>query len=332
MNSALYDLDEDFSSDAVEQHAEFGQTTARYNLLLVKTSLLLDAVIAGDFKASDIARELTQSVMNGAETASLVTTQVEAPGTPRQLRATQALDAAVIAAAMGRRMSLPPSMLRDLTTAALLHAVGIDLLPDSLQDELAIKQSAEFSDFMQYPQLGAECIESCGGFSPVVAQLVSQHRERLDGTGFPMRMRESQFHRHASIIGAVREYQMRAVRNQSVMPAAALARLYLGLRHAYGEHVVDSLIATLTVYPPGSFLALSDGSIGRVMKVTHSARLKPTVWIYEEDHEPTKAPVVDLAEKRELSVLCVLDPEKLAPNVVKFFGGAWGGVSFQSVA
>ena len=32
---------------------------------------------------------------------------------------------------------------------------------------------------------------------------------RLDGKGFPNQLRESEFHRHACIIGAVREYQLR---------------------------------------------------------------------------------------------------------------------------
>ena len=326
----MYSLDGDTLYDAAEQHAVFGRATARYSLAVIQASLVLDAVVAGDRQASFIAHELTRSVLQDADANALVSTRVDPPGSPRQLRATQALDAAVIAAAVGRRLRLPAQALRDLTMAALLHAVGIDMLPESMQDEFEQMQGSARIDFAQYPLLGAEAIEACGGFSPVVSQLVAQHRERLDGRGFPHQLRESEFHRYACIIGAVREYQLRAVRDRSVMPSAALARLYVGLRHAYGEHVVDSLIATLTVYPPGSFLALSDGSIGRVMKVSHAARLQPTVFLYKDDHEPAKAPVVDLAEKRELSVLCVLDPEKLAPDVIDFFGGGWGGIAFHA--
>ncbi len=314
------------------QHQAFGQVTARHSLAVVQTSVLLDAVIAGDPQASAIARELTQAVLQDAESDVLGSTRAEPPRSSRELRATQALEAAVIAAAVGRRLSLPPNALRELITAALLHSVGLEHLPESLQDELDLEDAAARFDFTQYPLLGAESIQACGGFSPVVVQLVAQHRERLDRSGFPMQLRESQFHRHACIIGAVREYQVRAMRHRSLRPAAAVAGLYLGLRHAYGVHVVDSLIATLTVYPPGSFLALSDGSIGRVMKVKDSARLQPMVCLYKHDQEPLRAPVVDLSQSSALSVLCVLDPEKLAPAVIAFFGGGWGGIAFHAAA
>ena len=311
-------------------HEAFERVTARHNLAVVRTSVLLDAVIAGDPQASTIARELTQTVLQDAESDVLGATWAEPPRSARELRAIQALEAAVIVAAVGRRLSLPPNALCELTTAALLHAVGLEQLPDSLQDEFELEDGAARFDFTQYPLLGAESIDACGGFSPVVVQLVAQHRERLAGDGFPMQLSESQFHRHACIIGAVREYQVRAVRNRSLRPAAALAGLYRGLRNAYGRHVVDSLIATLTVYPPGSFLALSDGSIGRVMQVRDSARLQPMVCLYKDDHEPLKAPVVDLSQSSALSVLCVLDPEKLAPDVIDFFGGGWGGIVFHA--
>lgn len=133
-------------------------------------------------------------------------------------------------------------------------------------------------------------------------------------------------------MGAVREYQLRAARDRSVMPSAALARLYLELRGAYGARIVDSLIATLTVYPPGNFLALSDGRIGRVVQVNEAARLHPTVCLFDGGVEPGEAPIVDLAATQEVQVLCVLDPEKLATDVVDFFGGAWAGIAFPAVA
>lgn len=328
--SVMYSLDDDASPQASAPHEVFGQATARYSLAVIQAGVLLDAVVAGDPQASLIARELARSVLQHAGSDALVSTRVDPPGSPRQLRAMQALDAAVIAAAVGRRLRLPDTALHELTMAALLHAVGIDMLPESMQNEFEQMQGPSRIDFVQYPLLGAEAIEACGGFSTVVSQLVAQHRERLDGRGFPHQLRDSEFHRHACIIGAVREYQLRAVRDRSVMPSAALARLYVGLRRAYGEHIIDSLIATLTVYPPGSFLALSDGSIGRVLKVSHATRLQPIVCLYKDDHPPTKAPVVDLARKRELSVLCVLDPEKLAPAVIDFFGGGWGGIAFHA--
>lgn len=317
---------------ARRRHRSFGQTTERYGSAVTRCRVMLDAVAARDPQAHRQALELARSISEHTGRNDLVSTRVEPPSDNRQLRATQALDAAVIAAAVGRRLELMPNALLELTLGAMLYGVGIEQLPRALQEELSLVGKDEQMDFAQYPLLGAEALERCGGFAEPVLRIVRQHRERQDGRGFPARLKPAHIHPHAGIVGAVREYQLHAVRDHALMPSAALARLYLQLRGAYGPRVVESLIATLTVYPPGTFLALTDGRIGRVMQVREDARLHPTVCLFDGALEPSKAQIVDLSESQTMQVLHVLDPEHLTSDVVDFFGGAWAGIAFPTAA
>jgi len=197
-----------------------------------------------------------------------------------------------------------------------------------MQDEAAIRDPELLTDFQQYPVLGADLLERCGGFPPDVMRIVRQHRERLDGTGFPEATKGGRIHPHAPVIGAIREFQVLAERGESTMPATALAQLFRRLRSAYGPVAIDNVIATLTIYPPGSFLALTDGSIGRVMQVSERTRLRPTVCLFDDTVAPAEAQIIDLAETEALSVERVLDPQQLETEVREFFGSGWSGIAF----
>jgi len=312
------------------QHDMLSQTREQYAAAVVNCRQAFDRLAAGRDTAGADLGALAQSIVTLAapNARSLTFAAAARPEDAPTLRACRALDAAAIAAAVGRRLGLASPVLSTLTTAALLHAVGLEELPSMMQDEAAIRDPELLTDFQQYPVLGADLLERCGGFPPDVVRIVRQHRERLDGTGFPDATPGARIHPHAPVIGAIREFQVLAERGESAMPATALAQLFRRLRSAYGPAAIDNVIATLTIYPPGSFLALTDGSIGRVMQVSERARLRPTVCLFDDTVAPAEAQIIDLAETQALSVERVLDPQQLDTEVREFFGSGWSGIAF----
>jgi HD-GYP domain-containing protein (c-di-GMP phosphodiesterase class II) len=312
------------------QHDMLSQTREQYAAAVLTCRQAFDRLAAGRDTATADLGTLTQSIVTlaASTTRPLTFAAAARPEDAATLRACRALDAAAIAAAVGRRIGLKSQALSTLTSAALLHAVGLEELPSMMQDEAAIRDPDLLTDFQQYPVLGADLLERCGGFPPDVVRIVRQHRERLDGTGFPEAAQGGRIHPHAPVIGAIREFQVLAERGESTMPAAALAQLFRRLRSAYGPVAIDNVIATLTIYPPGSFLALTDGSIGRVMQVSERTRLRPTVCLFDDTVAPAEAQIIDLAETDALSVERVLDPLQLEAEVREFFGSGWSGMAF----
>jgi hypothetical protein len=255
---------------------------------------------------------------------------VAAPVGTQRRQAFLSMDAAALAAAVGRRLRLDAADLQALTTAAMVHAVGLARLPPRLRDESRVQGRDELAEFRQYPRLGATLLREYVGFAPEVIRIVEQHRERLDGSGFPSGARGDRIHPLAPVVGAIREFQVLACRDGPPMPAAALAQLYLKLRGAYGAAIVEHVIAALTVYPPGAFVALSDGRIARVARVSDRARLAPLVWLYDAATPPNQAQLVDLSEPGGASIQRVLDPRTLPEEVRGRLGGDWAGLTFPA--
>lgn len=318
--------------DVRSLRANLQQSREDYRAAVDDAAKALGMLDAGDALGCEATRAAVRQVLALAagRDRPLTLAPVASPvGAPRR-QAFLSMDAAALAAAVGRRLQLDAGALQTLTTAAMVHAVGLSRLPPQLREESRVRSRDDLAEFRQYPRLGAELLREHAGFAPEVIQVVEQHRERLDGTGFPARARGEEIHPLAPVVGAIREFQVLALRDERPMPAAALAQMYLRLRDAYGTSIVEHVIAALTIYPPGTFVALSDGQVARVARVSDRARLAPLVWVYDADRAASEAAIVDLSEAGRPSVQRVLDPKALPESVRAWFGGEWAGLTFPA--
>lgn len=87
------------------------------------------------------------------------------------------------------------------------------------------------------------------------------------------------------------------------------------MQHKFGPDVIDAFIATIRVFPPGSFVELNDGSFGLVLKCNLVERLRPTVMLYERQSSHEQAAIIDLARERSLSIDKSIDLKKLPDRV-----------------
>jgi len=315
------------SADVQRLHEQLRETQSSYRAAVAECGVALALVSQGSRDAAAVTGALVGALLESAAQpqSPLTFVAMSRPSQAAERLACQSLDAAAIAAAVGRRLGLSAEDMTALTMSALLHSAGIAQLPEAMQDESRVTEHSDQLEFQHYPLLGVERLRECGGFPLDVLQIVRQHRERLDGIGFPEHTAAPEIHSLALVVGAIREFQVSATRAEAALPAVALARLYRELRGAYGPVAVDNVVAALTVYPPGSFLALSDGSIGRVMQVNDAARLRPTVCLFDDALTPAEAQIVDLSATLEISVAGVLPPVRLTREVREFFGEGWGG-------
>ncbi len=91
---------------------------------------------------------------------------------------------AQIAATIGQYLSLDQDALNGLKTASLLHDIGKLTIPAALLSKPGALSSAEHLLVQSHVQAGYEILKKIDVPWPV-AQIVFQHHERIDGTGYP---------------------------------------------------------------------------------------------------------------------------------------------------
>ena len=98
---------------------------------------------------------------------------------------------ALLAVRVGEELGLAPARLRELAIGALLHDIGKLSVPNGILQKPAALTEDEFAVIRRHPDWGRELVLQLG-FGTQVARLVSDHHERLDGSGYPRGLRESE--------------------------------------------------------------------------------------------------------------------------------------------
>lgn len=79
-----------------------------------------------------------------------------------------------------------PKTIQTLALGALFHDLGILQLPPDLRDmDVALMNPEQKKNYNTHPNLGAEALQAIPGINAGVIQIVQQHHEYLDGSGFP---------------------------------------------------------------------------------------------------------------------------------------------------
>ncbi|HYF01876.1 MAG TPA: HD domain-containing phosphohydrolase, partial [Patescibacteria group bacterium] len=109
-------------------------------------------------------------------------------------------------AIVARSLGLNESEIFEIETAALLHDIGkigySDVLLSKFPNEMT---GHEFDLYTRHAELGKRLLEMHSGFE-TISEIVYQHHERIDGSGFPQHLKGDRIHIGASIIGVVDFY------------------------------------------------------------------------------------------------------------------------------
>lgn len=92
---------------------------------------------------------------------------------------------AFLAARVGEELKLSATSRRHLAVGGLLHDIGKLSVPLTILNKPGKLTDDEFAAIQRHPQDGRRLLEELGGFPEPVRALVSDHHERLDGSGYP---------------------------------------------------------------------------------------------------------------------------------------------------
>ena len=91
---------------------------------------------------------------------------------------------AELAVAIASEMGLPAEQIEGIRIAGIVHDIGKIHVPAEILSNPSKLSDAEFSIIKTHPQVGYEILHSID-FPWPVAQIVLQHHEKMDGSGYP---------------------------------------------------------------------------------------------------------------------------------------------------
>jgi HD-GYP domain-containing protein (c-di-GMP phosphodiesterase class II) len=149
---------------------------------------------------------------------------------------------------VARAMHLPDASVRALTLGAKLHDVGYIGFPAEIISKPSVLSDPERSLMQSHPQLGYDLLKNAGVPSPV-PEIVLQHHERLDGSGYPHQLNGDEIIPEARIIAVV-DVVVAMASHRPYRPAHSIEAIREELRQnrgiKYDAAVVDACMSLLT--------------------------------------------------------------------------------------
>lgn len=297
--------------------AAFQQANALYAHTLRRSREVLRQITKGDgteatAAAKGIVAQFAQQLSH-ADTSLGLADVLHLSGLD-QPQAVHGVNTCLLALLVGRDLGLTSSDLSLLGLASLLHDVGEQRLPSSLRYKTAFTRS-EHLLFQEHPTYSRDILRDIPSVPPEVPEIIVQHHELLDGSGYPRGLGHETIHPLAQIIRVIDAYHELVnpgTGKNGLQPNQALSELYVKRSAQLSLKVIATLVRALGVYPPGTRVQLSDRSIGIVATVNPIHRLRPMVMVYELGGREWTSHLVDLDQQSDLAIVRMVGLEELA--------------------
>ena len=192
----------------------------------------------------------------------------------------------VLAIAIGLQLHLPLSKMIELGVTCIIHEIGMLRLPPQLYMTSRKLTPGEKAQISKHTLFGYSIIKDLN--FPLPIQLgVLEHHEKENGTGYPRKMTGEKITSNAKIIAVACTYEAisspRSYKDER-STFDALLEMIQNKEHQYDDAVLKALLYTVSLYPIGTYVYLSNRKVAIVI---------------DSNPENPKCPVVQLLTEKE---------------------------------
>lgn len=215
------------------------------------------------------------------------------------------LNVTILSMMLGRENGMDMNQLILLGLAALLHDVGKERIDRKLLKKRGPLTRPEVLLLQRHIECGRDLLMKLPSMPLPVVETVYQHHEMLDGSGYPLGLTGEAIGTEARMIAVCNVYDNLCNHvdpDKSLTPYLSLSYMFTQRRGQLDTELLSLFIRCMGVYPPGTVVQLSNGSIGMVMSVNPENQLSPDLVMYDPEIPRKEALIVDLAEEPDLKV------------------------------
>ncbi|MFK5985975.1 MAG: DUF3391 domain-containing protein [Pseudomonadota bacterium] len=219
-------------------------------------------------------------------------------------------------------MGYSDEQLKKFGLAALLHDLGWSKIPLHLLAKNKRYTENEKKVIQQHIIIIVQQLLSAQGNDYDIIQLISEHHERGDGSGYPKGMKLNEISDESSLLALVDNYDelIHGLSDQpGVIPSLALKLLYKEtLKDRFHKQQIEQLVSLLGIYPLTSAVKLDSGEKAVVFEINRNTPLKPQIKVfYDKTGRAVAQPyIIDLnkdEENREIAQVLDLSDQKQDP-------------------
>lgn len=201
--------------------------------------------------------------------------------------------------ALARQLGLSDAHTRSAGLAGLLHDLGKAAIPLEVLNKPGKLTDEEFDLVRQHPVAGHAMLKEAGQVGAPVLDACLHHHEKMDGTGYPDRLKGEQISLIARMAAVCDVYD--AVTSDRAYkrgwdPSESLRRMAEWTGGHFDPRVFQAFVKTIGIYPVGSLVRLASGRLAVVTEQGSRSLVTPKVKVFYSTRSNLRIPseVVDL--------------------------------------
>jgi HD-GYP domain-containing protein (c-di-GMP phosphodiesterase class II) len=240
--------------------------------------------------------------------------------TKKNFLVTHSMRTTVLAIAIALQLHMPLSKMVDLGVTSILHEIGMLRLPPQIYMTDKKLTPGERSQILKHPVLGYTIVKDLN--FPLNIQLgVLEHHEKENGTGYPQKKSGDKISNNAKIISVACSYEaISSPRSYKTGRSTfeAIVELLQNRERSYDDSIIRGLLYTVSLFPIGSYVYLSNRKIAQVID-TNPDNPKTPIIQYLTEKEADGSPKVSPTGTNGINIVRILskDEEKDILALVK---------------
>lgn len=207
----------------------------------------------------------------------------------------------ILATMIGKWLGYSQDELLELGEAGMLFDIGKLNIPEFVLKKPSNVNLDEYELIKKHAQFGYSILLKTKGVTSNIKYAALHHHERLDGSGYPLRLRENQIHDFAKIIMVCDVFDALITDRpykKAISPLMAADYLSWSSGKLFDSEVCYVFIKRLSEYFVGKNVKLSNGEEGKIVFVDTNFPTRPTVQVGDK--------FIDLIKDRSINVEVLL--------------------------
>jgi putative two-component system response regulator len=180
------------ASDFIQKPVTLDELELRLQRVLKERIILAERNKAE--KENKQALQKLRKTITGTIYAMAMTIEIRDPYTAGHQRRVASLSRAI-----GKELCLSPLQIEGLGMAGVIHDIGKISIPSEILSKPGNLNKLEYEIMKTHPQVGYNILKSIE-FPWPLAEITAQHHERLDGSGYPLGLKENEIIFEAKIL------------------------------------------------------------------------------------------------------------------------------------
>lgn len=215
------------------------------------------------------------------------------------------LNVCALSVILAFKLKLPKKKVREIAIGCLLHDIGFTFITkdfnNCIMEELSEKDQKEIKKHVIY---GYSAVEKMEWLSSTSKDIILSHHERMDGSGYPFRLKGDKIRIGSRIAAVCDEFDSRVYGNMvpKMKVHDAIDFIVSQAESKFDLEVVKAFVASVAAYPIGALVITNENEIGIVLRQNPKCPTRPVIRIIQDANGKKPAEWIEKDLTKELTL------------------------------